>query len=462
MEKRVYVLIMLGLMSLVFLPVIYAELEISKNPVIDAVVPEVNLPGIYDLKIRNLGESDSFKIYSLVGVDIYPNESFDLARKETKEIRVEIWPQQSVLDKPGTFNFVYKIKSSSGEIQDDVMLIRIVNLRDALEINSYNINLDSDKALVYVRNKISLPFPEIKANFKSDFFDFSKTFSLDKYEKKEFEIFLDKEKIKKLTAGSYIISTNIETFNVKEKIVDSFRFSEKEEIKTEEIRTGFFISKLEIKKINEGNLATLTQVNIKKNIISRLFTSFNYEPVKVERDRFSILYSFQKEVSPGEVFAVKATTNWLYPLILIIAIIMIIYLVKAYTYTFLVLKKRASFIKTKGGEFALKITITARARDYIEKIKIIDKIPSLVKVHEKFGLNEPDKIDEKNRRLEWNIESLQPEEERVFSYIIYSKISPIGRFEIPSASSIFEKEGKIHESISNRVFFMTEPRKASE
>ena len=141
---------------------------------------------------------------------------------------------------------------------------------------------------------------------------------------------------------------------------------------------------------------------------------------------------------------------------------MIIYLVKAYTYTFLVLKKRASFIKTKGGEFALKITITARARDYIEKIKIIDKIPSLVKVHEKFGLNEPDKIDEKNRRLEWNIESLQPEEERVFSYIIYSKISPIGRFEIPSASSIFEKEGKIHESISNRVFFMTEPRKASE
>jgi hypothetical protein len=61
--------------------------------------------------------------------------------------------------------------------------------------------------------------------------------------------------------------------------------------------------------------------------------------------------------------------------------------------------------------------------------------------------------------LEWDIDSLQPEEERIFSYIIYSKVAPIGKFELPTATAIFEKDGKIHEAESNRVFFLTEPRR---
>ena len=60
--------------------------------------------------------------------------------------------------------------------------IQTKNLKPSLAIILAN---NTEASRIYVRNKISLPFPEIKANFKSDFFDFSKTFSLDKYEKKE-------------------------------------------------------------------------------------------------------------------------------------------------------------------------------------------------------------------------------------------------------------------------------------
>ena len=119
-------------------------------------------------------------------------------------------------------------------------------------------------------------------------------------------------------------------------------------------------------------------------------------------------------------------------------------------------------MRTKGGEFALKVTLIAKAKKFVEKIKVVDKIPSLVKVHERFGIHTPDKIDEQNRRLEWNVDSLQEGEERIFSYIVYSKISPMGRFELPTATAVYEKDGEIHEASSNRVFFLSELRKVAE
>ena len=68
------------------------------------------------------------------------------------------------------------------------------------------------------------------------------------------------------------------------------------------------------------------------------------------------------------------------------------------------------------------------------------------------------KIDMKNRRLEWNVESLNKGEERIFTYIIYSKIGVVGRFELPSTRAVYEKEGKVKNTESNRSFFINEPK----
>jgi len=459
MSRKFIVLSVLLFGFLLILPLVSAELKIKKNAVVDVVIPELGMPATYDLEITNLGKGDNFKIYSLVGVNIKPEESFFIGSKQTKKLRVELYPEQTILNKPGTFNFVYKIKSDKGEIYDDVMLIKIVNLKNAIEINCYNINLDSENAVIYAKNKVSLPFPEIEADFHSAFFDFSRNFSLDVGERKEFSVPLNKEKIKELVAGSYIITTDIKTYGVSARIEDNFRFTEKQEIATSETKSGFLISTLKVEKKNEGNLPEIVQVRVEKNVISRLFTNFNIEPSKVERRGFVVRYIFQKEIQPNETYVVKATTNWLYPLILLIFIITLIYLIKTYATTDIILRKRVSFVKTKGGEFALKVMLIVKARKFVEKIVVRDKIPPLVKVHERFGIHEPDKIDERNRRLEWNLESLQAGEERIFSYIIYSKVSPVGKFELPRAVAIFEKEGKIHESSSNRVFFITEPKR---
>ena len=126
----------------------------------------------------------------------------------------------------------------------------------------------------------------------------------------------------------------------------------------------------------------------------------------------------------------------------------------------IVLTKRVSIVKTKGGEFALRVNIVVRARDFVEKIRIIDRLPPMVKVFEKDGLtSSPYKIDERNRRLEWNVQALSAGEERVLNYIIYSKIGVVGKYELPATEAIYEYKGRIKESESNRAFLLNETKR---
>ena len=151
-------------------------------------------------------------------------------------------------------------------------------------------------------------------------------------------------------------------------------------------------------------------------------------------------------------------TNWLFPLLVILFIATIVILTKQYSKTNLVLKKKVSFVKAKGGEFALKVSIFVVAKKYIEKVSIIDKLPPLVKIYERFGGEKPSRINEKGKKVEWEFEKLEAGEIRMLSYIIYSKIGVMGKFALPATTAIYERNGEISESKSNRAFFIAEQR----
>jgi len=193
--------------------------------------------------------------------------------------------------------------------------------------------------------------------------------------------------------------------------------------------------------------------------LSYLFTNVNIAPSRTEIKGFKKYYFWEKEIIPNEEFKVIVKTNWLYPLIIILLAIGLFILIKKSVEMDLVLRKQVSFVKTKGGEFALKVTLIARAKKFLERINIIDKLPHLVELYNRYGTIAPNKVDLKNKRLEWNIESLSKDETRIFSYIIYSKIGVFGRFELPAARAIYEKEGVVKETSSNRSFFINELKK---
>ena len=61
------------------------NLDVTKTSVNDVVVSELDEPAVFNLLIKNLGADDRFTIYSLVGVDITPSESFFIASGAAKD-----------------------------------------------------------------------------------------------------------------------------------------------------------------------------------------------------------------------------------------------------------------------------------------------------------------------------------------------------------------------------------------
>jgi len=432
------------------------NLEIEKTTINNVIVSELNSPATFKLKIKNNGPSDIFEIYSLVGVDMTPKGTIQINQHQTKEIEVKVYALESLRKNPGFLTFVYKIYGQNTGIQDDRLTINIMNIQDALEAGSYPINPNSTSATIFINNKVNEPF-DIKADFSSAFFDTTKEFHIEPLQVKYFNVTLNKEEMKKLIAGQYILTANFIIQGEKHKVTGTMKFTEQEGISTQEEVSGIFFRKRIIEKTNEGNVPIIAKIDVKKNIISRLFTTFNIEPDQVTRRGIFVYYILQQELKPAESLTVKVTTSWLYPIILLLLVLIIAYLSFLYTKTDLILRKRVSFVKTKGGEFALKIYLTAKARRFIEKIEVNDKLPALVKIYEKFPGHPPDKVDHKRHRISWSIEALQPREERVFSYIVYSKVSVVGKFELPPSSAVYEREGVIKETFSNRTFFMNEP-----
>jgi len=433
------------------------NLEVSSKPISNSFIIDLNEPATYELTITNLGESNNFKIYSLVGIDIKP-ANIQIDSGKTKKFKIEVSPQEQLKSKRDLpLNFIYKLKDSENNIQEESLSINIIELNSAIEIVPGTINPKSDSISLLIKNKLNLEFKNLELKTTSAFFEFQQSFSLLPKETKELIIDLDKEKTKILNAGKYLMNTEIIIRGKFTNFESKINFLAQEDIETIENKEGFFIDRTEIIKKNLGNTRKSVTIRVDKNLLSYLFTSSNLEPSNTEIQNSKVIYTWERELIPNEELKVTIKTNWFYPILIILLIIFGVYLIKRSIYSDLELRKKVSFVKTKGGQFALKVSLIIKSKNYIERIKVVDKLPSLVTLYEKFGAIAPDNIDLNNRRLEYNIASLNKGESRIFTYIIYSKIGVVGRFELPNAHAIYEKEGKVKEATSNRSFYINEP-----
>ncbi len=453
--KRSASFALLGILFLLSIGLASAiDLSITEKEISSVAIIELNKPALFELEItNNEPDSSTFEIYSLVGIKLEPSEEITLAGNETRKIVLKVYPRQV----PGYFSFEYKLKDSQRDIQTDGLAVNIVKLKDAFNFYAEDINPSSEKAIVHFDNKAGFPIESIKADINSVFFSAEEEFSLQANEKKQFEFDLDKDKTRELLAGPYIFTAKIKVDGKTAELSNLIRFTEQEGMKTTETSEGFLLRRHEILKENRGNLNADIEVVVKKNLIESIVTTFSVVPTNEDRVGFNVFYIFQKTLAPGESWQLITRTNWWLAIFVVGGIILIIYLVQNHFSNKLRIIKKVSFVKTKGGEFALKVILVLKAREFIQKIKVVDRLPSMVKIYERYGTIAPDRIDEKNRRVEWDVENLNPREERVFSYIIYSKIGVVGRFELPEAEAIYEHKDKLKEITSNRAFFINEP-----
>lgn len=459
--------VLIFLIALLFvLPSISAiYITVASKPIVNTIMNNQDKPLIYEFIITNNGVSSNFEIYTYEKFKVEPNE-FNLSDGETKTIQIEFYPIGSMKDNLGYITIPYYIKDKlnpNREVYNDKIIVKLINFKEAFKIISENVNLNSNSFKIDFYNVEDATYEDMDVIFSSVFINDNKqTITLKPYQKQEVTIPIANDKIKKFVAGTYTLSATI-TLNEKTEVVQTpVKILEKSSLSVNEFGKGIIVRRNTVEKLNEGNVPTVAEITITKDIISRFFTTFSLEPSRIDRKGFLVYYTWQKELSPDEKLSVSSTTNWTFPLIIIILVIAIMLIFNAYLKQDLVIKKNVGFVKTKSNEFALKITIRIKARKFVEKITLYDRLPGMTKLYEKFGeCGAPSKVDVEKGRLQWEIPRMVEGEERIFSYIIYSKLNVVGKFELPSANAIYELLGKLHDAKSNRAFFINEPRHQS-
>jgi hypothetical protein len=427
----------------------------------NVVIAELDNPAIFEFIINNSGEPEEIKIYSLVSVGMVPKRWFELKSGETI-IEVEARPFKEVREtRNGFFSFEYQIKGKSSGILRDYLTVEIISLEDVLEIEPQAFYPGDSNAVITIRNKENAHIDDLEIEFNSLFFEGKRAVSLKPYEEVNVSLDVDSSQLKKVVAGPYIVNARANANGKEVRFEGILDYMEKKGLSVNERVEGFIIRRKTIEKTNDGNTPITARVELKKDIISRLFTINSPVPQSVEREGFFVTYVWERQISPEETFIVESVTNYTFPFIVIVLIIFIGFMVKISSQTAITLKKNVSLVRTKGGELALKVNLRVKALKHVDKIQIIDSLPAMTKIYEKFG-RKPDRIDEKTKRLFWNIERLNKGEERLFSYIIYSKLRVVGRFELPAATAVFEREGTMQEAWSNKAFFVSGFEKQSE
>ena len=442
-----------GLILMICLNFVSA-LQITETNVKDIVITELGNPALFNLEIKNDGIEDSFEIYTLVsGIEIEPKQNFILKAGETRVIPIQVFFDERILRGKETLSFEYRIAGQKVGVTKDILSVKAYGFDTALMLASEDIKVNQGEAKINLKNKVDYNFESLRIKITTEFSSEVYQTSLAPNEEKILIAKLDQEKMAMATAGSYILSAIIESGNSSGKMMSVFNFQEISDLKSESGTRGILIRKVFTTKTNHGSVSSIASVSIKRDMLSMLFTSTNIIPSETLTNGFVTTMLFEKELQPSEVFYVEVRTNYIILIVLVLLIIscvwiFVYYLVKRKD---LLIKKRVALVKTKKGEFALKVTLFLKALKPIKRVSIIDNIPPLVKLYNKFGILKPTRIDARDRRVEWDFEALGKDDERVLSYIIYSRIGVFGEFYLPATTSLYESEGKVYEAKSNQV-----------
>ncbi len=175
------------------------------------------------------------------------------------------------------------------------------------------------------------------------------------------------------------------------------------------------------------------------------FTSSEPEGVLKKDPAGGKLISWVITLSPGETKKVLIIRNYR---LLAVAIIILIALIIAY-FVFrspIVAYKEAHITaadKEGVSQMRVRIYIRNRSNKTVTNVKIIDRVPNIMEYleHNHLGSLQPSKVtrtEKKGTILRWELESLEPYEERIITYKVKSKLKIVGKMNLPEAKIKFD------------------------
>jgi nitrogen fixation protein FixH len=204
---------------------------------------------------------------------------------------------------------------------------------------------------------------------------------------------------------------------------------------------------------NNGNYNVTKLAKLQKNFFERIFTSSSAKPVKLVDSGIAYL-SWNVPLEPKQEYTIIVNTN--YTPLAIIIIIIIGGIISYYIFRSPVLLfKRAKIVSLSEegvSDIKVRLHIKNRSGKVIRNIKIVDKYPKIVQLEDEstLGMLKPTKMitaDKAHQLLMWNLDVLDPYEERLLVYRLRSTLNIVGNISLP-ASKI-----KFHTATGERTYY---------
>lgn len=469
--KKVVLALFFILLSSVLIQAI--DFSAKFTPIVEKITTDS--AGEYNISITNGGSSiEQFRIFSLnyPDWDIYTEPiqnpiTVVVLPRETLAIRIKLDP----LNKDIGGNYIVPINIQATRTDEKISLklpITVTSPKDGLGgyIPTVLVNADIPNE-IDPREKISLKFKlinknvlnitnlviKINSNLIHDVFDSN----LGPKEEKTIErtISLDpKTPPQKDTVTIEIMKGNetIITPIVKRMEVLPYNNIQKEVIP----KNKFLQTSKDVKFTNDGNVLYKGQAKVNTTFLRAIFTTTKPKGHLSKEGSNSYLV-WDIELEPNQSIDVRVVENYWVLFLIIVIILIVVFLYLAFR-TPLIIEKSASDVATKeGGIYKLKVKLHLKNRSSnpILLLEIKDRIPNLASIVKEvsIGSMQPTnmiKHEHKGTIVAWNIEKLDPNEERVINYKVMANLSIIGSFTLPFATAKFKYDGKQKKSHSNR------------
>ena len=309
-------------------------------------------------------------------------------------------------------------------------------------------------------NNANIDFEKLDIFYTSPVFNAEDTVRLSSLDKKELPLLLTLDSL--TTPGDYSLIVRVfEEGKIKGS--KSFPFSvglNPDLREVEESRRQFLRNNVEIVRENEGNTIVSKTVKYPLGYVQYLFTrtSPSGELVIVNGQR---MYQWVFDIPPGDIYRIEIVTDYRTPFFTFVGILNFIALFFYFRQKNIQIKKSVFKVhepKDAQGVTELKILLRVKNRTHKEMyhVKIIDLLPRTIKLDMEFGTLKPVKIEEgtMGMRLLWELDKLDPGDERVLTYKVKTKLSIEGKFTLPAAvAQYYGRKKRIVNVKSNELVY---------
>lgn len=243
-----------------------------------------------------------------------------------------------------------------------------------------------------------------------------------------------------------IVSPAVKDFSVSEYVI-------KEDLKKQE---SFLKTKRGIKVVsNNPDYKGVTKIETSPARNLFLTTDPRARTVK-ENGKYYLAWDIA--LGSDRSMTIYITENYRLLVVIIVLIIAVIALYFLFRSPLVVRKSIANVGMSDGGISEAKVVVRVKNRSPkpIANIEVMDNVPHIANVEKELSIGsmQPHAImqhPKKGIMIKWNIESIEPGDERVLSFKMKSRLSILGEFNLPAATARTKIGNKVIITNSNRV-----------